>query len=112
MSWRLAFFVTGWIVHLGNAGRRGRAEKTAAYAQRFPSLDFVGIDLKRVRLPSVEHSLPFVKAHNTNWLQVRAEFEEGLDLLPNGSVGLFSSEFALGHYPPELVPTGRETPRV
>lgn len=80
------------IVHLGNVGEGGEgeseADKTRAYASRFPQNEFIGIDLKELKeTPS-----------HGNWRQIRLDFNKGLELLDDGSVDLISSDVAFGYF--------------
>ncbi len=80
------------FVHLGNVGdpeffRRGPgADKTRKFAERFPQVDFVGVDLRAVE--------PTTK----NWVQHQADFLTGLQKLEDNSVNHISSDLALGYY--------------
>lgn len=80
------------IVHLGNIedfgfinGKMVKAAKTRKYAERFPGIQFIGIDLRKLRARKPE-----------NLLQLQADFETGLKRLKNNSVDIISSEFAFG----------------
>ena len=61
--------------------------KTKKYAERFPNVEFVGIDLK-------EHT----GARPKNWRQIQTDFKKGLEELQDNSVSVISSEMALGFY--------------
>jgi len=82
------------VVHLGNVedsgqlhGHKVAGRKTKRYAERFPNVEFVGIDTK-----------PMFGRTPKNLTQYIASFEEGLERLADGSADIISSEFALGHY--------------
>jgi hypothetical protein len=79
------------VVHLGNVGyglgREVPAQKTAQYAKRFPDFMFVGIDLRAYKGRGYD-----------NWVQIKGNFKEGLELLRDNSVALISSDLAFGHY--------------
>lgn len=77
------------VVHLGNVDTYGSLKpvvKTEKYAQRFPEVNFIGID----RLP--------IKPTHSNWVQLRGDFHDELMKLENNSVDIISSELALGYY--------------
>jgi hypothetical protein len=88
------------IVHLGNIGYtynpRHVAPKTQRLAERFPNVDFIGIDTTHTRAVRAA-----IKRKNfQNWRQIRADFKSGLEQLPDNSISVISSELALGHYSP------------
>jgi len=89
------------IVHLGNVDDARKtsiggkteyreAAKTAEYANRFPDFQFIGID--KLKLNPKE----------ANWLQIEADFMEGLERLENNKVDVISSEMAVGYFGPRF----------
>ena len=72
-------------MHLGNVGENS-AKRTRAFASRFKTLDFLGIDLANV------------KRTRKNWRQVQTEFIEGLSKLEDNSASMITSNMALGYY--------------
>lgn len=73
-------------VHLGNTGYFRTALQTRREAKRFPEKVFVGIDL---------HRPLFVR---NQWLQIKADFVDGLRQLEDSSVSRITSCMALGSY--------------
>jgi hypothetical protein len=86
------------VVHLGNVGygdgrpdsRETPARKTREYAWRFPNTLFIGIDLREFR----GHT-------RDNFIQIKANFPQGLKRLRDDSVDVISSDLGLGHYDPD-----------
>lgn len=79
------------VVHLGNVGDlQGdrHAVKTRSHASRFSGIKFVGIDKRPVRR----------FGESENWTQIKADFREGLEQLPDGKANLITSDMALGYY--------------
>jgi hypothetical protein len=88
------------VVHLGNAdnlktnpvsGKWVYAAKTADYAERFPNIKFIGIDLNYT-------GHPLKKLMARNWKQMQNDFYYGLSKLKDNSVSIISSEMAVGYY--------------
>ncbi|OIO24378.1 hypothetical protein AUJ14_06310 [Candidatus Micrarchaeota archaeon CG1_02_55_22] len=84
------------VVHLGNMGQarpEETATKTRRYAERFPNVRFIGIDLlSRSRL------LP-QDGQRSNWQQVQARFKDGLESsVEDGSADVISAEMSVGYY--------------
>ena len=82
------------VVHLGNIDDYGQlhdhtvtARKTRMYSERFPNVEFVGIDKRPLRGERPE-----------NLTQYLADFKEGLEKRGDASVDVISSEYALGYY--------------
>ncbi len=89
------------IVHLGNVGsgktkvgtikiNHFPAQKTFAYAKKFPNFKFIGIDALHLGL--------YMQIKPKNMNQIKAGFKGGLGKLKDNSVDLISSEMALGYY--------------
>lgn len=82
------------VVHLGNRGvtttsfflKEKLYEKTIAFAKRFKSLNFIGID---------PHGFPRTRK---NWKQLRTDALKGLNKLEDNSVNMISSDMMIGYY--------------